>query len=329
VTNHNQTDSSSKQWTDYWADGHLHSLSAAFEANYAGTLADFWHNAFSALPEQARLLDIGTGNGAIPLLAIDYLKQQKVELNHWDITGIDLAQVSNQHIDASYNIKLMGGVSATDTPFDEPFDLITAKYALEYMPRAAALAEIKRLLKPGASFAAILHHEKSAIATFCQQELEQIKLLADSKIFISVRNLIKAMGNFKPSDPSTHKPNAKADRLRASFNQAAGFIQQQQQKFLNPAFMMGCLGTLAQLFEQLDNLNLKQRLEHIEQCRLRVKSNSLRLKDFADALLTEQAFNELCEQFKALGFEITKADEISHQGDLLGWQLVATNLPKS
>jgi len=52
------------QWSSYWQRGTFHSLPGLFPENYAGPVSRFWHAVFSRLPADARVLDLGTGNGA-------------------------------------------------------------------------------------------------------------------------------------------------------------------------------------------------------------------------------------------------------------------------
>ena len=312
-------ESQTKAWTAYWAAGHLHSLSSAFEANYTGPLAEFWETQFEALPKDAALLDIGTGNGAIPLLA-----EANERSTGWKIVGIDLAEVDANRVPEGSNVELIGGVSGEALPQDDASqDLVTSKYAFEYMPREASLSEIMRVLKPGGQFAAILHHDQSVIAQFSLQELQQIQLLGRSQVFPLMAQLLNALGDFKPSDLATHRANPQADNLRDQFNRVAGELHAMQNQFMNPSFMLGCLSTLVSVFDQLDNLNPAERQQHVEACRMRVALNMERLKDFTTAALTEDEFKTLCQQLEDAGMTILKAEKLADGDDLLGWQLVA------
>ena len=56
-------------WSDYWRAGPLHSLAGSFQDNYEGPIRAFWEAALAGLTANDRVLDIGTGNGALPALA--------------------------------------------------------------------------------------------------------------------------------------------------------------------------------------------------------------------------------------------------------------------
>jgi hypothetical protein len=75
-------------WTHYWASGALHSCSNAFDGNYDDEVRKLWTEFFGRLPDGSRVLDIGTGNGAVAFLAQETGRQLD---RSFQIEGIDAA----------------------------------------------------------------------------------------------------------------------------------------------------------------------------------------------------------------------------------------------
>ena len=54
-------------WSSYWAQGALHSCTGSFDARYSGAIGAFWDAVVAEIPPGSRVLDLATGNGALPL----------------------------------------------------------------------------------------------------------------------------------------------------------------------------------------------------------------------------------------------------------------------
>jgi SAM-dependent methyltransferase len=161
-------------WSTYWEKGALHSCPSAFGANYNDEISAFWVSFFAALPPHATILDIGTGNGSIAFLARDVGQQYG---KHFQVTGIDAAAISpaaaaRQHGIATDGVTFHSHVPAENTGYaDASVDAVASQYAIEYSNLVASLAEVNRILKPGARLALLIHHSDSAAATATRAEL--------------------------------------------------------------------------------------------------------------------------------------------------------------
>lgn len=103
-----------------------------------------------AAQPQARVLDVATGTGRLPLALLQQTQFEGV------VVGLDaskrmLEQASAKLADYWERVALIHH-DATRLPFpDDYFDAVTCLEALEFLPDpAASLAEIVRVLKPGA-----------------------------------------------------------------------------------------------------------------------------------------------------------------------------------
>lgn len=117
---------------------------------------DFHRWVFDQLdaPETAKVLELGTGPAAF------WDKNRERIPESWQVTLTDLspgmieeAKQTTKNIDASFDYKV---VDAQAIPFDDnSFNLVIANHMLYHVPDLAkAIAEVRRVLKPGGTFAA-------------------------------------------------------------------------------------------------------------------------------------------------------------------------------
>lgn len=139
-------------WSRYWARGALHSCPNAFSGNYGEEIRALWVEFFAAQPSGARVLDIGTGNGAIALIARDVAHDSGCA---FEIEAIDSAEIIPERAAAAYGLATQGivfraGVDVESTGYpDAWFDAVSSQFALEYTRLGASLPELARVMKPG------------------------------------------------------------------------------------------------------------------------------------------------------------------------------------
>jgi ubiquinone/menaquinone biosynthesis C-methylase UbiE len=114
-----------------------------------------WTDFARTLPKRARVLDIGTGNGAVLM----QLRQVRSDLQ---LLGVDSADRLPK---APPGIKLKPNVMAEQLPFgDSSFNAATSQFAFEYSEMTEAGAELFRILAQGSSFLMIIHDQDSTLA---------------------------------------------------------------------------------------------------------------------------------------------------------------------
>lgn len=109
----------------------------------------FAQQAIPLAPQEAKVLDVGTGTARIPII----IAQQR---QGWQITGIDLARsmldigVKNLRQANLESQILLETVDAKQMPYsDHQFDLVISNSLLHHLPNPLPfLRELKRVLKP-------------------------------------------------------------------------------------------------------------------------------------------------------------------------------------
>ncbi|MDH1470921.1 class I SAM-dependent methyltransferase [Shewanella sp. LC6] len=181
-----------KQWTNYWQNSRsLNSFSEGQSAlGYHGEMLYFWQNQLSALSNGAKVLDIGTGNGALAILCYQYAQTLGFV---WELLGIDAADINpkvNIYSDESIN-KALQNISFRGNTFIErselesgDFDFICSQYAIEYSDLTQSLPEICRLLAPNGRFCALMHATESEIVADSRLGLSFLNILLDKSPFL-------------------------------------------------------------------------------------------------------------------------------------------------
>ena len=155
-------------WTHFWdkASGETPGCLPHMPAYVNALIETSWADFFHALPTDADLLDLGTGNGAVLFLA----RKTRPDLS---LTGVDQARTLP---DPGTGIRLLPETKLTSLPFDDnTFGAVTSQFAIEYSALNKSTAELKRVLRPGGAFQLLCHHSESVIVTHNLSRLAAIK----------------------------------------------------------------------------------------------------------------------------------------------------------
>lgn len=170
-----------RSWSAYWSSGALHSCVGSFGGNYAGEVREFWRALAATLPVGARLLDVATGNGALPALFIEDVPEARA----LQIDAVDLAQVQPGWLALAPEAvrgrtRFHPGVRAESLPFaDAAFDVAVSQFGLEYTDTARAIAELRRVVRAGGTLALVLHASESLIVRQAREELRHLAWMLD------------------------------------------------------------------------------------------------------------------------------------------------------
>lgn len=305
-----------EHWTKLWKAGVLHSCNAAMGGNYDGSIRDFWTMQFNAIGPGKSVLDLGTGNGALLLLARETWPDLVLH-------GIDSAQIDPardmQHSRIDYrDIHFHPGCSMEAMPFaDGSMQLVTSQYAFEYATLPTALAEVLRVLDPERGrIAMAIHSDHSEIAKMTARQLQGLELIFgqlgmfDKAMRLSAGLLQKMQGG--PDN---------AENARLEFNTAA----QAMMSALSAPDSAPVIDKAGQLLQSaLSHLPHApaMALESLVRGREQLLHEHKRLQEMAAATYDRPRLDALIERLRGTGMQV-EPGVLQQAGMTMGWTLVA------
>ncbi|MCK7592130.1 class I SAM-dependent methyltransferase [Pseudomarimonas salicorniae] len=223
-------------WSSYWRGGALHSCAGSFSGNYAGSLREFWEARFAQLPDAARVLDACCGNAPLSqlLCAHEAFRERGAQIDAVDLAEIAPPWIAAMPAGERGRLQVHARVDVELLPFDEgSFDFCMSQFGVEYAG-AAALAELRRVLRPEGVFAALVHHIDALPVRIAREELTHAEWIEAQGLPEIVARLIEPMARSATAEgQQALRRDAAANDLRARFN---GILEQMQQRIEGALF---------------------------------------------------------------------------------------------
>jgi ubiquinone/menaquinone biosynthesis C-methylase UbiE len=323
-----RTERSNGHWTQYWASDRIAACFEGPQSNYEDTIRDQWEAFFRALPSPCSVLDIGTGNGAVPIIARRVATQEGKDFS---ITGVDVAAIDPhrfvQH-DATTlaDITFLGEVSAASLPFEDGrFGAISSQFALEYMDREAVLNELSRVAAAGARFKCIIHADNGTAVEAARLDLEHCDyLLNESRLFDKARRTMAFIVELERSGAEvTATADAKARKLINGFETALGRVKKRRRERGKNLMLDNALEVVVRCYQERASFSAEQLQDHMNTLQGEVAAHQARLRDLVEAACSSGQIQTLSEQICAAGFEAPRPSAVlrSAGGGQLGWAL--------
>ena len=254
-------------WTHYWSKAPAMSRGClpGLPEVAANHLQEIWRQFFASLPLGARLLDLGTGGGAVLVEAQAF--RSDLQLN-----GVDYATVLPELDNA---ITLYPGTSFENLPFaDGSVEAVTSQFAIEYGNIQAAAKEIERVLAFAGNFLFICHHADGVIV---RDNIARLKALRETLSPLGLlHTAIQAVRQRKKFPPETWQ------RLARIFTKT-------QRKHPGQTLVQEMAGDIARIMAGPDSLEKILALRHT------VEMEGQRIMALKKAVLTENRARILAE----------------------------------
>ena len=309
-------------WSSYWAGGALHSCAGSYTGNYAGAIGDFWQARFECLRAGSRVLDLATGNGALPLL----LQERKGVAGGIRIDAVDLAEVAPSWLQPSRHpgITFHAGVAMEDLPFvDRSFDLVVSQFGLEYARWPEALHEILRVGKPEGSKAFVMHHADSVLVQVGKAEL------ANQRLLLQADGLLDAAGAIIPWMARARggvidmRDNAEALACRQRYNLAMNRLAEEIEASPAPDLLIEGRDWAHGLVSGANGVDPDRQLPLLADYREAMRAAALRTSEMVEHALDQAQVDGLLEVFRehGAGHDATCLP-LSQKEGILGWGIV-------
>lgn len=305
-----------RHWEAYYRGGALASCPLGPQSGYTLELRDIWLEFFTALPDGARIVDIGTGNGAIALIAA---QAAAAAAKRFEIHGTDLAQIDPVR-DVQDGPRLFAGIRfhpqvATERlPFESAsFDAASGQYALEYTDPDRSLPEIHRILKPGGVAQFVLHHADSIVARNARESLGHSALvLEDTKVLRRLRRLLEA----------ERRSQAAVRTSRESLAAALETLARSARLSANPLTLNVTIDAIRKLMQARGQLTPAALDREIDRFEGELRAAARRLEDLVRCGQTQAQVERIVGRARTAGFRADEAQLQHHGGGhLVGWRL--------
>jgi SAM-dependent methyltransferase len=216
-----------ENWSRHWRSGVHDSCTGSFkDANtgaYGGAIAAFWKAVFGGLAAGSRVLDVATGNGALPRLLLDARPQRD-----WSCDAVDLAVPAphwTRDVPGPQELPLRfhAGIQAEQLPFAErQFQLVVSQFGIEYSDLTRSMPELLRVLAPGGEVALVLHHAQARPVSLAEVEIAHLDwLLAPQGLVGCTADLLEPLSRVATAEGRASLANDPgADAARERFNAA-------------------------------------------------------------------------------------------------------------
>ncbi|MCG9696252.1 class I SAM-dependent methyltransferase [Shewanella sp. Isolate11] len=314
----------SQHWDEYWQQGHLTSFGESFTGNYSGVLQTVWIEEFEKLPEAFKLLDLATGNGALPLLVNQYFKGKD---KRGRVDGVDLAVIntdlSKQLLAEEVSLELKSSIDCCQLPFaSETYDLVMSQYGIEYSDLSRSIPEALRVLKPQGRLVIVTHHHKSMIIIRNQNILTLVSSKEVDEVFNVLVELINSMGHISDSKAlEAIKNDPACEQIRKRLNTLVAALAARDESALKDSEL---LSYIMAIFKQGLFWTVEQKLQYVDYAKNQIATLKHRLTELASAALSNDDTLKLKSLFSHNGATIEGVTPVEDSDkQLLAWRISA------
>ena len=323
------TDIASGHWSDFWRHGSLTTFFAGkYQHGYDGPVAEFWADVFDSLPLSATLVDLATGNGAIPYLAAQAADRRQAQ---WRIIGVDYADIqvpTDPAVRAQMSqVELLPNTRMEQTGLDgDSVDLVTSHFGFEYGDVEQVVAEVDRLLKPAGTLALVMHHPDSAVVRQAKRDYQQTRMCLDQeRLDRKVTRLVKLVGHARtPYQRDQLRHNPDAEKLRHQINRSMERLLQKVRGQEDDSQMFRVAQSFLRVFADLIDRPLEEKLDFIRQSSASLSAYAGRMESMARATMSQDQFDQFLGLLEGIGLKCEQSGLLqTADGELIGRSLVA------
>jgi ubiquinone/menaquinone biosynthesis C-methylase UbiE len=322
-----------KHWTQFWNTSKtLSSFSEGSAAGgYENDVKSFWLEAAKGLPKKAKVLDVGTGNGALAVLLQELSQANKMafEVHAADLAEIDPVAIFKDEkavLPLLEAIKFHPQTGMESLPFkDGELDMVVSQFAFEYADQKAALDEIMRVLKPGGKLVMLSHNKKSALVKDSTQGSAIIEhVLKGTPLFIQADLLLRIAKQFlEETDKETWLQSQHGQATIKTTKWIMEELRNQYSKDEQRVWVDDIVSRVARLMEGVRKEDAVARIRALNTEYSFLLAHQLRLQDQLQAAQTEGDVKKLITAAKKQGASGEYAS-FSTDGDVLGWTITLT-----
>lgn len=318
-------------WASYWRGPRLTcALSSQAGTEYPQPLVDVWNGFFSSLHDGARILDVGTGNGAIAIIANDSAKSRGCT---FEIHASDQSDIDPGAYLVDTGLSLAGIHFHARTPTealtfqDAYFDAVTGQFALEYADMPSAVGEISRVLKTNGVAHFLLHMLGSNIFDQTVLQLGDIDVLLDKmQLLQKARRMMIAAYALEAGSGSHEDLFIRAQTARAEYLESAKEADRSLPVRAYKELFVSVLRVVAFYWDHRRRYDLGTFLARAEEMENEIRMARMRHEAMCGHALDDAGIRALGELFENHGFtppkiEVLKISLSGKPAASVGWEL--------
>lgn len=304
-------------WNRYWKGGHG---DTCFHHGETFSLRNDWTGFFAELPQSARILDLATGNGALPLIAADVSRANNRDFS---IVGVDFASPRPEllsEIDTSLleSISFVGSTPLENMDFDTAkFDAVTSQYGFEYSDTKRSIPKIANLMAPGARLRFLIHSHGGSVYKATEQRCARIRrLLAKDQVF----DLCHRISRCNPREPSSL---AKIEKYEKRFWTKLKSLKSKASGLPPDDVSVYAMNFVEQLVQGRDQIPPDEWRDALNELSDELHDYVIRLNGMLYSAMKDSKMKSLVVNFEGAGLaDVRYYPAVKNQDDV-GWILVA------
>lgn len=273
----------------------------------------------------ARVLDLGTGNGALPRWLLQACPAQPLHCDGVDVVPVQPAWLATLPAEQQARLRFHAGVSAARLPFESAsYDLVLSQYGIEYAGWPQALPEALRMLAPGGRLALALHHAASRPARLAHEEIRHAHWLMQSGWLDAASQMAQALsllGSESGRQALAREPRWAA--VRQQFDRWQQDLRERGDDSVCPDLLYDAQHWCTQAFRVSAEQGAGAGQAAMAQLGQQLQDTEARLQDLLAHVLDETQFQTLSQHVAQAGLTVLEARSLHDGGHLMGWWLSA------
>jgi SAM-dependent methyltransferase len=311
-------------WNQYW---HYDRIASCFDgagaANYDESIAAGWRGFFEALPAEARILDLCTGNGAAALIAAE--TGRRFAVTAVDRADIDPPTYVTRHAEALAAIDFRGATEVEALPFaDASFEAAVSQYGIEYSDLSRSLPELARVVAPGGRARLVIHAADGVIAAGARDMLADADLLLDDiDLAGSASRCFSALAAVERDPGASGEARRGADESFAAFQSALERTARHVPAAADRTMVRNSGAVLLDTFTRRGHFDLDQLLAKAGQVETEIRAHRGRLNALIDAALDGAQSAAVAARLEAAGASKSAAAPLHNADGLIAYVVEA------
>lgn len=264
------------------------------------------------------MIDLATGNGAVVEVA---LGTSSVE--NTGITCVDISTAAIENVEQRFPGVTGIVADALSVPLeDHGYDLATSQFGVEYAG-IDAIHEAARLLAPDGHLAMLLHVEGGTVFKECDDSLNAIRRLRDSKFIPLASDLFKT--GFAAVRGANRAPYDAAGRRLAAAVQEAEAIMTDYGEHVAGDTVARLYDDVGRIHSGLQRYEPAEVLAWLDTMDGELDAYAGRMSSMTAAALSQGAFQQVCKRLGDDGIALQRAEPLLPEGEEqpLAWVLIA------